>query len=118
MSELVEVFIEMDDNTYIYGDNTYQIKKVDGVLVEPYLLVQDDKLIKYFKSNHTFAVYDIKSETLIELIFTMTCWSDDFTAYKVNESGIGYEVTKVYHGRLIEKNKKCNVDLNETIQKI
>jgi hypothetical protein len=108
----------MDDDTYIYGGNTYQIKQVDGVLVEPYLLVEDGKLIKYFKSEHTFAVYDNESKVLTDLIFTMTCWSDDFTAYKVNESGIGYEVTKVYHGRLIEKNKKCNVDLNETIQKI
>jgi len=117
MPEFVEVFIEMDDNTYIYGDNTFEIEVVNGEMVEPYLLVHDNKLVKFYKSQNYFAIYNMDL-ILIELIFVSTCWADDFTAYKVNEIGIGYEVTKVYHGRMTEKNKNCNVDLNHIIETI
>lgn len=116
MSEFVEVFIEMDDDTYIYGDNTYTIKKVDGILIEPYILVKDNKIIKYFKSENYFAIYNSDS-LLIELVFVSTCWSDDFNAYKINEVGIAYEMTKVYHGRMIKKDENCNIDFNDFIAK-
>ena len=114
MSEFVEVFIEMDDNTYIYGGNTYKIEKIDGVCIEPYILVEDNITVKYYRTDKYFAVYNMKNK-LVEIIFVETCWSDDFIAYKVNEIGIAYERSKVYHGRPVEKNKQCNVDLNQFI---
>jgi len=116
MCEFVEIFIESDDNTYIYGDNMYMIKKVDNVLIEPYILITDNIIVKYFKSEQFFAIYNSDS-LLIELVFVSTCWSDDFNAYKINEIGIAYEITKVYHGRMIKKNSQINVDFNEFIAK-
>ena len=116
MCEFVEVFIEIDDDTYIYGDNIYTIKKIDNVLIEPYILVKDDKIIKLFKSKQYFAVYN-SNGLLVELIFVSTCWSDDFNAYKINENGIAYEITKVYHGRMIKENEQCNIDFNDFIAK-
>ncbi len=114
MSEFVEVFIESDDDTYIYGDYTYKVKIVDGVYIEPYMLELDNNFIKFYRNEGFFAVYT--DNILTDIIFIETCWSGDVIGYKINENMIGHEFLRVYHGRQMKENKNTR-DLSELIKK-
>jgi hypothetical protein len=45
----------------------------------------------------------------------MTCWSDDYTSYKIND-GIAYEYDENYHGHPSKRNEPCNIDFTGFIR--
>jgi|694.fasta_scaffold42124_13 hypothetical protein len=107
--------LEMDDDTYIYGGLQFEAEYDENkkVFLEPYTRREIDITIKYYPSKHLFVCYN-ESDEIIRLVFTMTCWSDDFRDYTIrNNSAIMYD--EVYHGRMRFKNKACDVDFNKFI---
>ena len=80
-----QIFIEADDDTYIYGNRFYDAY-IDGNKdnIEPYYTTDNDKIIKYFPSRHLFVVYE--NNSIIEIIFTSTCWSDDYEKYDIKDN--------------------------------
>lgn len=110
------VFIESDDDTYLYGDLEYTVEFIDGHYIEPYIRKElCGKIIKFYRSKRFFAIYE--NDILTEIIHTMTCWSDDIVAYKLNPNGIAYSYDEIYHGRPRKQNYPCNHDLNSFIDK-
>ena len=95
MSMFVDIFIDSDDNTYIYGDRNYKAIVNDGVVCEPYYLKDDDKIISFYPSQNLFIVY--VNGNIVNIIYTMTCWSDDFAMYTFND-GILLELHETSHG--------------------
>lgn len=115
MKQIKTVFIEDDDDTYIYGNRDYTVEIIDGVYIEPFIHVELNKIIKFYRKENFFAIYE--NNILTEIIHTMTCWSDDIIAYKLRSDGIAYEYSEMYHGRPKEINKECNINLNAFIDK-
>lgn len=95
MSMFVDIFIESDDDTYIYGDRNFKAIVNDGVVCEPYYLKDDDKIISFYRSQGFFIVY--VNDKIVNVIYTMTCWSDDFAKYTFN-NGILLELFETSHG--------------------
>ena len=107
-------FLEPDDDTYIYGDEWFvcDYDKETGTYIQPYVRREENKTIKFYRDKCFFVIYE--GSEIIEIIKTMTCWSDDVIAYKV-KNGVAYEYSEVYHGRTVKIDEVCNVDLNKFI---
>ncbi len=91
----VNIFVESNDDTYIYGDRYFKALTVDGVECEPYYLKNDDKIIAFYPSEHLFIEYI--DANIVSVIYTMTCWSDDFAKYSFND-GVLFELYETCHG--------------------
>lgn len=113
MKQYKTVFIEGDDDTYIYGDLDYIVETNGDIQIEPYIMEEYGKVIKFYRKKRFFAIY--QNNVLTEIINTMTCWSDDYIAYKLRPDGIAYEYDKNYHGRPEKRNTPCNINLNDFI---
>lgn len=107
-------YLEEDDNTFIYGGLVFKAEydEINDKYLEPYIRHDANKIIKYYPSKNIFITYN--SDNKIErIVFTMTCWSDDYRDYSLyNNKGIYYY--ECYHG-IIQRRKECNVDFNEFI---
>lgn len=113
MSAIEEFNLETDDDTYIYGGLKFTAESIDGELIEPYTHIESDtRIVEFYRSKNLFVVYD--NNRISELIFTMTCWSDDYKAYKLRDN-IAYSYTECYHGRRCNTPKDCNIDFTEFI---
>ena len=109
----MKFILDSDDDTYIYGDLEFSAEFKDGILIEPYVRIENEsRYVKYYKSKNMFIVYE--NECISEIIFTMTCWSDDYKAYKIKDN-IAYSYTEVYHGRVVKQNVECSDDFNQFI---
>ena len=113
--KVVQYFLEADDDTYIFGDKWFNCEYDENTDVhfEPFIRQEDSKTIKFYRNKKFFAVYE--NASLVEIIKTMTCWSDDVIAYKLKD-GVAYEYDEVYHGRPYKKKEVCNVDFKEFIR--
>lgn len=89
-----EIFIDYDDHIYDgcgdriyikYDNKKYLISKTD-----------DNKIIHYYKDNHIFVIFDEKNK-IEKIIFTMTCWSDDYIIYYI-ENDMVIKSYESYHG--------------------
>jgi len=114
MSSIQEFILEKDDDTYIYGGLKFHAHvNDDGDLVEPFIHTESDsKIVKYYSSKNLFVVY--VDNRITELIFTMTCWSDDYKAYEIKDN-VAYSITEYYHGRCSKHKQSCNFDFTEFI---
>ena len=95
MSIFTDVFVESDDNTYLYGDRYFKALSVDGKLCEPYYLKDNDEIIAFYPSQDLFVVY--VDGNIVNVIYTMTCWSDDFAKYSF-VNGVLTELFETCHG--------------------
>jgi prepilin-type processing-associated H-X9-DG protein len=95
MSIFTDVFVESDDNTYLYGDRYFKALSVDGVLREPYYLKDNDEIIAFYPSQDLFVVY--VNSNIVNVIYTMTCWSDDYAKYSFVD-GVLTELFETSHG--------------------
>ena len=117
MFETKEIYIEHDDDTYHYGNNTYEsmYSKETDTYFEPYILKRNrNRVIKFYRSKNLFAIY--KNDELVKIVRVMTCWSDDYIVLKLKD-GIAYNFTKTVKGRFIAIDKECNDDYTEFIRK-
>jgi len=114
MSSLYEEFLlDDDEDTYIYGGLKFTAQSIEGELVEPYIHMEtENKCIKFYRTKRFFVVYVDNSIT--EIIFTMTCWSDDFKAYKLKDN-IAHSFSERYHGIYSTENKLCDIDFTDFI---
>jgi hypothetical protein len=112
---MVKYYLESDDDTYIYGDRMFKCKfcRETNKYIQPYIRKENDKTIKFFRDKRFFAIYE--NGLLIEIIETMTCWSDDYISYKIRDN-IAYERDENYHGRPLKRNEQCNIDLSNFIR--
>lgn len=115
MSVIQRFILEKDDDTYIYGGLEFYAECIDNHLIEPYIHNETEtKIIKYYKSKNLFVVY-INNE-IKQLIFTLTCWSDDFSLYNIeNNIAISYKKTYHFNGKRIYDNNVCNIDFTDFI---
>lgn len=115
MCETKQIYIDIDDDTYKYGGNTFecQYSKVIDTYLEPFILKKDNKVIKFYRSNKFFAIY--KNDKLIKIIKVMTCWSEDYIILKIND-GIAYNITQTAKGRFISLEQPCNIDYSDFIR--
>lgn len=89
------IYIEEDDNTYIYGNNEFKGLKKDEKYIEPFYYENNNKIVKYYPSKNLFIEY--KNNKIIEIIYTETCWSDDYSRYIFNDDILlNSEIS--YHG--------------------
>lgn len=109
--ELKDIYIESDDDTYFYGDNTYQAQycKETDTYFEPYILnnSNDNEIIKFYRSKKFFAIY--KNNNLIKIIKVMTCWSDDYKIINIKDN-CAYNYTETSKGQFRAIEKPCNID--------
>lgn len=91
----IDVFVETDDNTYIYGDRYFKALANDGVASEPFFLKDNDEIIAFYPSQNLFIVYI--DSNIVNVIYTMTCWSDDYAKYTFN-NGVLSELYETSHG--------------------
>jgi hypothetical protein len=112
---MVKYFLYADDDTYIYGDKMFKCKYCynTNTYIEPYYRKEKNKLIKFYRKKQFFVIYEDCKIT--EIIFTMTCWSDDFSSYKLKDN-VAYECDKNYHGRPFKRKEPCNIDFTEFIR--
>jgi len=89
-----EIFIDYDDNIcdgcgdriYIkYDDKKYLISITD-----------DNKIIHYYNSDNIFIIFNKKNK-IEKIIHTMTCWSDDYIIYYIENDNIIKSIES-YHG--------------------
>lgn len=108
-------FLDADDDTYIYGDLMFQSKycKDTQTYIQPYIRMDENKIVKFYRSKRFFVVYE--DDKIVEIIRTMTCWSDDSIAYKLKDN-IAYSYSEIYHGRPHKSNEECSIDFNEFIR--
>lgn len=111
----VRYFLNADDDTYIYGDKMFECDYSDETdeYIQPYIRMEKNKIIKFYRNKRFFVVYE--NDKIVEIIKTMTCWSDDVVAYKLKDN-IAYSYDEVYHGRPYKSNEECSVDFNEFIR--
>lgn len=108
----VDIFVESDDDTYVYGDRYFKALTVDGVECEPYYLKNDDKIIAFYPSKHLFIEYiDAK---IVSIIYTMTCSSDDFAKYSFND-GVLVELYETCHGVRNVTVSYCNGVISDVV---
>ena len=112
---MVKYYLEIDDDTYIYGNKYFKCKycKETETYIQPYIRKENGKTIKFFRDKRFFVVYE--NGLLIEIIATMTCWSDDYIAYKIRDN-IAYELDENYHGRPVKRKEQCNIDFSGFIR--
>ena len=111
-----QFYLENDDYTYIYGGKMFSAEFDDNdTPIEPYVRkLAPKKIVKFYPSKNFFVVY--VNSIITELIFVMTCWSDDYTAYSiVNNKAITY--TECYHGKINKRPQNCDIDFSEFIAK-
>lgn len=111
-------YLEEDDSTFIYGGLQFKAEydDVNNKYLEPYIRKDSGKTIKYFRSKNIFVTYDNKNK-IERIVFTMTCWSDDYRDYAVyNNKGIYYY--ECYHGYIEKKRVECDVDFSKLIAEI
>ena len=82
------VYIELNDNTYMYGEAFANI--VNGEVIQPYLFRTkaeisdpDGSYTEYYEPQNLFIVYD-SSDYIIRIVETSTCRSDDLIKYDFN----------------------------------
>jgi hypothetical protein len=110
-------YLEPDDHTYIYGGDLFEAEYNPETkeLLEPYTRKGSSyKTIRFYPSKNLFVVY--VNKVIKELIFVMTCWSDDFKAYKLHNN-IATSYRECYHGRRNPKSFPSNVNFTEYIEK-
>ena len=115
MSEIVDYYMEIDDDTYDYGNLMYKVRCVNGVHIEPYMREEENKKLIHFYRDKRFIVIYV-NDIITEIIFTMTSWSDDVQAFYLCPNGISYKFYEIYHGSP-RGFKECNDDFNEFIDK-
>lgn len=117
MFEIQDIYIMTDDDTYLYGDNTYQCyycKETDTFL-EPFILNrQRNRVIKFYRSKNFFAVY--RNNILMKIIKLMTCRSEDYKIIYLKDN-IAYKYTETVKGRYVAVDKPCNDDYTDFIRK-
>lgn len=91
----INIFIENDDDTYIYGGRYFKALSNNGVKCEPFFLKDDNKIIAYYPSQKLFIEYI--NSNIVNIIYTMTCWSDDIAKYTF-DNGVLLELYETYHG--------------------
>ena len=108
-----DFFLDNDDDTYIYGGLKFTSQYNKRKLIEPYIHKEtENKYIKFYRSKRFFVIYI--DNYITEIIFTMTCWSDDFIAYKLKDN-IAYSFSERYHGIYFTENQPCNINLTDFI---
>lgn len=112
------IYIEIDDDTYHYGDNNFECDycKDTDIYLEPFILrkPEKNKVIKFYRSKKFFAVY--KNDKLVKIIQLQTCWSDNYIKTKMN-GNIAYSITQTVKAHYEKINEPCNIDFSEFIQK-
>jgi hypothetical protein len=112
-SEIVDYFMELDDDTYEYGELWYKVQSVDGVYIEPFMREEaNGKTIHFYREKKFIVIY--MNDVITEIIFIATCWSDDVQAFELDPEGFAYRFYERYHGRPIGY-KNCNDDFNKFI---
>lgn len=112
-----QFYLEPDDHTYHYGGDLFEAEYNPATkkYIEPYVRrATRTKTVKFYPSKNLFVVY--VNNIIKELIFVMTCWSDDYHAYKI-ENNISSSYQSCYHGRKQLKPTICNIDFTEYIRK-
>ena len=112
-----QFYLEPDDHTYHYGGELFEAEynAETKEFYEPYIRrASKTKTIKFYPSKNLFVVY--VASIIKELIFVMTCWSDDYKAYKLNKN-IAFSYKECYHGRRAFNPTQCNIDFTEFIRK-
>ncbi len=110
---MLNYFLEADDDTYIYGDKMFKCEfDENNQPVEPFIRKENNKVIKFYRGKQYFIINE--NEKVIEIVFTMTCWSDDIIIYKV-ENNIALKYDERYHGRYYKKNEDCKIDFSTFI---
>lgn len=113
---IVEFYLEEDDHTYIYGGRLFKAEfdPETKQMLEPYVRrASPTKTIKFYPSKKVFIVY--MNNKITELIFVMTCWSDEYTAYMIHDNkAISY--TECYHGFPKITPTPCDVDFTDYIR--
>jgi len=107
---MLNYFLEADDDTYIYGDKWYECEFKNDKPIQPFIRKEGNKVIKFYRDKKYFIIYE--NEKVIEVIATMTCWSDDVKIFKIKDN-IAYEFDENYHGRPYKRNEVCNIDFSK-----
>jgi hypothetical protein len=113
---LRKFYLEEDDHTFIYGGLMFEAEynEETNKLEEPYVRKEKDRIVKYYPSKYFFVTYN-DEEMIDRIVFTMTCWSDDYKDYALyNKKGIYYY--ECYHGRVNRSRTECNIDFTEFIE--
>jgi hypothetical protein len=112
-----QFYLEPDDNTYYYGGELFEAEynPETDELYEPYVRkASKSKTVKFYPSKNLFVVY--VNNIIKEIICLMTCWSDDFRAYKLDDKKIASSYRECYHGRRKINPVPCNIDFTEFIR--
>lgn len=113
---IVQFYLEEDDYTYIYGGRLFKAEfdPVKNEFLEPYTRKASPiKTIKFYPSKNLFVVHT--NNVITELIFVMTCWSDDYEAYVI-QNNIGTSYMECYHGLKKIAPILCNIDFTDYIR--
>jgi hypothetical protein len=110
---MLNYFLEADDDTYIYGDLMFECEFDEtNEPIQPFIRREGDKVIKFYRDKRYFVIYE--NNEIVEIIATMTCWSDDVIIYKIKNNN-AYQYDEFYHGRPYKKNEVCNIDFSNII---
>lgn len=111
-----QFYLEPDDNTYHYGGELFEAEynPETNKFSEPYVRKASQiKTVKFYPSKNLFVVY--VNNIIKELIFVMTCWSDDYKAFKlVNNISTSYR--ECYHGRKQINPIPCHINFADYIR--
>ena len=90
MPQLIPVYLESDDDTYVSG-NMYAFSGEQGEPIEPYYYHCNNTMVKCYPSRHIYLEYE--STILIKIVYTLTCWSDDISIYYIDD----WKIWKSFH---------------------
>ena len=109
-----EFILEARDDTYIFGDLTFKadFNEEQQIFNEPYIREDGETMINYYPSKKLFVIY--YDNVIVKIIFTSTCWSDDFIEYYICDN-VAFSCNENYHGRPRKINHRCNIDMSEFI---
>ena len=111
---MVKYYLAEDDDTYIYGNKVYECDYCSDTktYLEPFIRKEKNVLIKFYRDKNFFVIY--RNDKIIEIIKTMTCWSDDYVSYKIRDK-VAYEYDENYHGRPSKRREPCEVNFTKFI---
>ena len=91
----VYVNVKPDDDTYVSGDLAVILFGDNGELLEPYIYKDAQRKVECYISKNIW-VEKVEGK-IVKVIYTSTCWSDDWRTYYVEDDNI-VKIIDTYHG--------------------
>lgn len=99
--------LEGDDNTWVYGKVYFKEDK----FIQFHINDEKEIITVCIPDKDIYLDYDMNTRNLKSIIYTNTCWSDDWTRYDFDENGELYYIEERVYGH----NRRAYIDVKDNV---